>query len=1149
MDTESDQFSDGGTDNRERSSRRRAAPDEGTLVRWLDYLLMGAVLLLAFLLASFPARNSDIWLHLASGRLLADGRYTFGEDPFAYTTQGVYWVNHSWLYDGILYGFCRLLGGPEVPFTGTVLVVGKALLVALLAWLLLAIRRPGSSVWLPCVGVALALLAMSPRLTLQPVCISLFLLGLTLYLLQRPPVAPISWWWWWCHRWMGGRSWVWLPVICALWANLDEWFFLGPVTIGLFWLGRLVPRWPFRPDAAKPQREERSRLAWIVGICFAATLLNPHGWHVWQAPVELSLSPWTATLARDPDFRFLFHSPFRSNFLQSPGGFQWAGLAYYLLLGLGAFSFLLSGAVLWGKKEGQEVWWRVLIWGAFASLSMSLERTIPFFAVVAGPIMVLNWQDVVQCLWGTRASASLQSRQWARAGRFLTLLGGMGLLVLAWPGWLHPYADHPERSRRVAWSLEIDPALVQAARQIHEWREQRIIPETARSLCLQPSVANYLTWFCPGEKHFLDHRYRLFAGRADDVVEIGQAFFRPRDYLAARADDEHGYSWSPLFEQHGITFVIFHARDPERLRPVLENVLTDPDHWSLAYLDGRVCIVGWQDPRRALRLEPEKVKALTLFGWPSLGGPVSGVGSSWLALDAITEGKPPPLNLHQLAFGSQVDLAPGQGPGRPPRLPTSWDLYRSGVQPAPLASDEARMYLIIHEILWRYQRESALRAWQAMQSAEAVASVGMNIQDGTPAWGVIGRQTMKDALFLTWHEHQTFGQAALPLLALRAARRSLRSDPDHAASYLALANAYNVLRQVQESRWEGEVISGLMPRQLLQRLPDSASHSLLPDEPFPIPLSPWITRQISPRQQLRQGQVIGALRLYTQLEPDSALAHLFLAELFLEMNYFDLALEHFRLGVPLLKEAGPLPGQDPREHRQQLHDYTERLWQLEQDVRDLQKVYMLRASARSRQDRALLAFYPFGLVDESLTNLMELEPEEVHPREIELVVYLLFTSGQLDQMRRFLAGGPPLGTDPRYDYHQALHHAAVGDYDLALKHLAIPLKQLEELPRTPDDSFSVLKKHHADLLTLAGVIALEKGDNDEAARYFQQALSLEIAPRRWTAPLTALAITSPLTLPMVLDWSGRAALPPFFPSHPVAIRYYLELQRYQGKLR
>src|SRR5216683_902235 len=89
-----------------------APPATGTPTRraW-DFFLTFLVLVLAFLSASFLARNSDVWFHLATGRLVAQGQFSFGADPFAYTTQGIYWACHSWLFDLVFYELYGLVGG------------------------------------------------------------------------------------------------------------------------------------------------------------------------------------------------------------------------------------------------------------------------------------------------------------------------------------------------------------------------------------------------------------------------------------------------------------------------------------------------------------------------------------------------------------------------------------------------------------------------------------------------------------------------------------------------------------------------------------------------------------------------------------------------------------------------------------------------------------------------------------------------------------------------------------------------------------------------------------------------------------------------------------------------------------------------------
>ena len=50
----------------------------------LDGLLAVLVVLFAIVLAAVPIRNSDIWLHLATGRQLIAGPASGADDPFLY---------------------------------------------------------------------------------------------------------------------------------------------------------------------------------------------------------------------------------------------------------------------------------------------------------------------------------------------------------------------------------------------------------------------------------------------------------------------------------------------------------------------------------------------------------------------------------------------------------------------------------------------------------------------------------------------------------------------------------------------------------------------------------------------------------------------------------------------------------------------------------------------------------------------------------------------------------------------------------------------------------------------------------------------------------------------------------------------------------
>src|SRR5262249_14823481 len=59
--------------------RKQTTPERlAAEIARLDAVLAVVVLALAFLAASFAARNSDLWMNLAVGRLIATGQYPWG---------------------------------------------------------------------------------------------------------------------------------------------------------------------------------------------------------------------------------------------------------------------------------------------------------------------------------------------------------------------------------------------------------------------------------------------------------------------------------------------------------------------------------------------------------------------------------------------------------------------------------------------------------------------------------------------------------------------------------------------------------------------------------------------------------------------------------------------------------------------------------------------------------------------------------------------------------------------------------------------------------------------------------------------------------------------------------------------------------------
>src|SRR5262249_8950878 len=197
----------------------------------------------AFLLASFPAPNSDVWMRLAAGRQLAQG---LERPSLTGPERAAAPLQSGWLSDVLCYALYSAVGGPG-------LVLGKALLVVGLALLLLRLSQTGPPSPLPPGGwgipagcTALPLLTMSTRPLPQPAPVPYLFLALTLWLLRRGGRPDKE-----TNRQVDeGKETVpspraWLPpwpllVLLLLWANLDSWFVLGLGTVALVSLGQTL---------------------------------------------------------------------------------------------------------------------------------------------------------------------------------------------------------------------------------------------------------------------------------------------------------------------------------------------------------------------------------------------------------------------------------------------------------------------------------------------------------------------------------------------------------------------------------------------------------------------------------------------------------------------------------------------------------------------------------------------------------------------------------------------------------------------------------------------------------------------------------------------------------------------------------------------
>lgn len=539
----------------------------------LDASLVAVVLLLAFEVGLFPVRNSETLLHRAVGRLVTQGKFDFGNDPFTFTSVGR-WVNHSWLYGIFVYGMNRFGESGDIA-----LVVFKALLLAAMAELMMRLgHRPGRGMWMPALCTALAVLAMSPRAFLNPGCVSYLFLALTLYLLDAPRrraaagAAPR-----WNVRWV-------IPAICVLWVNVDAWFLLGPVVVALYLIGEVLEG-PAAPAGGK------ANLLAVLGASVAACLVGPYHVFAFTLPDQLGLSPAGEVLSQNPLFSQFFVSPFRNAFFELGINRSIAGLAYFPLVFLGLASFILTPGA-WRN-------WRGPVWLAFFLLSAWHARSIPFFCVVAGPITALNFLELTAAA-EENALGNADRRRRLLSLRVLTVVAGVVALAAGSAGGLHSPVWGPDQfpdSRRPGWWTEFDGTLVKTAEEVADWQKSGLVPEDVHLFNTSPNAAAYLAWYAPGARVFIDDRLSLYpADVARDYLNARRTISNPPQRPGDSPDqaEEDKTDWTSVFDARKLSYLLMAEGDLTRRSPaVLSRLLLQPDDWTLCYLYGGSAVFGW----------------------------------------------------------------------------------------------------------------------------------------------------------------------------------------------------------------------------------------------------------------------------------------------------------------------------------------------------------------------------------------------------------------------------------------------------------------------------------------------------------------------------------------------------------------------------
>jgi tetratricopeptide (TPR) repeat protein len=814
----------------------------------------------------------------------------------------------------------------------------------------------------------------------------------------------------------------------------------------------------------------------------------------------------------------MFLSPFGPTYFEPWAGLSVAGLAYYPLLVLGAVSFLLA----WPKLRG----WRVALWVGFALLSAWHGRAIPFFAVVAGPVAALNLYDFAA---GRRAL----SPRAAVAGRWVSLLAVLALLVAAVPGWLEAT---PHEWRRVSWGVVPDPSLKQLAETIRKKIDKGDLPPDINWFNTTPESAYYLAWYCPGQKTFCDQRLTPFDRVARDYVTARRA-------LAGLDGDgkKDSRAWTGIFAEHDVTYVVHAEPDPGHPSAVLRRILATPEEWvPLAGLFpvGRAGVFGWQDATG----RPDR-------------RPFAGRG----------------IDLDRLAFGPDAEPAPRSRP-REPRRAEWWGWERLWRPEPPRAVDtyEGQQYLALFGQISGRNLQGMQTHWRAVYD-RAIASRAA----AGPFAVFLVPQPPHFEIFRARFDD---GPPEALYLALRRARRALAANPDDARSWYLLGQVYVSLAQNTRERVhappelrlirQAQALAAL--RQAVELDPDLYEAHLL--------LALYYRQSVWMFGHGPRGH--GGARPPRQLR---------------QVAYLDLALKHLREVARLLPAYGKPAAESDAAFVKRVQQAADAVTDLEKLLEKTREEYRIRSAGERTSviDKARIA-RNLGLAE---TAFEELEKASINdlsesagagpPTALGAVVKLelLLDMGRPDQVRQALGidekdkagfvralGGIPEVSLAAYDWLQLQAAAAQGDYDVADEVLARNLTELRGPARrlaTTDLAVNLVRTvvpalvpeamevsglgalglparvpwwflaargrglsvglgiREAEVLTLRGWLALEAGAMTEARRDLEDALHLATPGIKALPPLLALVgtpgrqLAGRLNLGDRFDFGGR----------------------------
>lgn len=536
-----------------------------------DFMLRWASIFLAVLFGFSQISDTRTLVHIRSGEHLQNsGFIPSSADPFAYSLDGQTSPNVSWLFDHVVslaYG----LGGENG------LTIFKALVAGLIAYLLSRISVSGMPTWWSSICCVLAICAIS--IDFMPITDLATLLGLVLvlHLLHS-------------HQQGVSKGIIWkLPVLIAVWANLDSRAYIGVFAILLFAAG-LKLRKNVAEKSGNATGADAGVLWRALGICVLALAVNP-------APMASLLSVFSTYGAEYPSMAAM--NPLSGSASAIDGSSEYfpiwqpavlKGFEFAYLLGIS--TVVVAFVVLLISRDRDDLPWLVTLVG-FTAIACLTVREMPLAALVAAAAAGTSAQRWYAKTFRQQYTIETMEVLFSRGGRAITVLAMafLGFCVVA-----------DRLPTRTAVGMGFDPDLKTTIDTLEEQFAE--LPEGTRVFPTKVSQGDLLIWH--GRKTFVDSRASLYGAYSDEssVVKKFDRLRRsflftegkqsaetekpadpadPADASEPAAESIAIADWQPLYREFELDYVMVRLCPPGAPAYIMTTDFLRSDNWALTH--------------------------------------------------------------------------------------------------------------------------------------------------------------------------------------------------------------------------------------------------------------------------------------------------------------------------------------------------------------------------------------------------------------------------------------------------------------------------------------------------------------------------------------------------------------------------------------